>query len=205
MSNRPWKLVVLAAVSLGFVACERQSSAAPTEATVRDVAPPSLASTASSSPLRAASRSPGASAAAVTIPPIGGFKSEPLSRGSFVDDIDVMFRLKEEGGATTVVHVSDPSDMVMARITIQPGGALPWHTHPGPALVTVAVGELTVVDGEGCEARRYAAGKAFMDPGQGHVHTAFNATGVETVVYATYLDAPPPPASPLVPVQNPGC
>jgi quercetin dioxygenase-like cupin family protein len=202
MSNRSWALMLLASVSLslGIVACERQE-ATPTEATVRDDAArslvvPSLAHASSHSPARAA--------APVTIPPVGGFASQVLSRGTFVDDIDVLFRLKEERGATTVVNVDDPSEMVMARITIQAGGALPWHTHPGPAMVTVTAGELTLVDGAGCEVRRYTAGQAFIDPGQGHVHTAFNATGGETVVNVTYLDVPTG-QSPLVPVQNPGC
>ena len=92
----------------------------------------------------------------------------------------------------------------MARVTIQPGGALPWHTHPGPAIASVASGGLTLVDGEGCLVRAYPAGTAFVDPGRGHVHTAYNATNVETVVYVTYLDVPAG-QSPLVPAPDPGC
>lgn len=161
-------------------------------------------SSASSSSAHAASHSSARAAAdAVTIPPTGGFASQALVRANFLDDIDATFRLKL-GHATTVVHVKDPSDAVMARITIQPGSALPWHTHPGPAIASVASGELTIVHGEGCLVRRYPAGTAFMDPGQGHVHIGFNATGVETVVYVTYLDVPAG-QSPLVPAANPGC
>ena len=202
MSNRSWAFVLLASVtlSLGIVACERQS-ATPTESMVREYAPRALAVP---SLAHAASHSATAAAAPVTIPPVGGFASQVLSRGTFVDDINVLFRLKAERGATTVVNVDDPSEMVMARITIQAGGALPWHTHPGPAMVTVTAGQLTVVDGEGCEVRRYSAGQAFVDPGQGHVHTAFNAGAGEMVLYVTYLDVPTG-QSPLVPVANPGC
>ena len=161
-------------------------------------------SSASSSRTHAAKRSSaGAPTAAITIPPTGGFSSQVLSRGSFIDDINIMFRIKLDR-ATKVVHVSDPSDLVMARITIQPGGALPWHTHPGPAIVSVASGELTIVHAEGCLVRRYPAGTAFVDPGQGHVHIGFNAGAVETVVYVTYLDVPTG-QGPLVPAPNPGC
>ena len=92
----------------------------------------------------------------------------------------------------------------MARITIVPGGALPWHTHPGPAMVTVAAGQLTVVDSHECAVRRYSAGASFMDTGQGHVHTAFNAGDVDMVLYVTYLDVPAG-QSPLVPTQGPSC
>ena len=151
---------------------------------------------------RADARTP--AAADLVLPPVGGFVSTPLTRGSFSDAIDATFRIKEEHGATNVVHVDDPTQMVMAKITIAPHGALPWHTHPGPALVTVAAGELTVVDSEGCTERRHAAGSSFMDSGQGHVHTAYNGGDVEMTLYVTYLDVPVG-TSPLMPVANPGC
>ena len=158
----------------------------------------------------AASRAPTAARSAtrtsadpIVIPAPNGFVSTVLARGSFVDAIDATFRIKRER-ATHVVHVDDPTQMVMARITIAPGGALPWHTHPGPAMVTVAAGALTVVDGEGCEARTYTAGTAFMDAGQGHVHTAFNGGSVEMALYVTYLDVPVG-QSPLIVASNPGC
>jgi quercetin dioxygenase-like cupin family protein len=106
------------------------------------------------------------------------------------------------------VHVDDPTQMVMAKITFAAGAALPWHTHPGPALVTVTSGELTVVDGDDCSVRSYSAGASagasFMDPGQGHVHVALNTTTAETVLYVTYLDVPVG-QSPLVPAPAPGC
>jgi quercetin dioxygenase-like cupin family protein len=151
----------------------------------------------------AAVRKDGAALTSVVLPPVGGFTSTVLARGSFSDAIDVQFRIKADG-RTQVVHVDDPTQMVMAKITIAAGGALPWHTHPGPALVTVAAGELTVVDGDHCEARRYVAGSSFMDSGQGHVHTAYNSGAVEMTLYVTYLDVPVG-QSPLVPVQAPGC
>jgi len=157
------------------------------------------------SPLaRAANRSAAAlGAAAVTIPPVGGFTSQVLSRNRFLDDIDITFRLKLER-ATKVVHLTDPSDVITALVTIQPGGAFPWHTHPGPAIVSVVSGEVTFVDGEGCQVRQYPAGTAFVDLGRGHVHTAFNATAIATVLYVTYLDVPSG-QSPLVTAPNPGC
>ena len=168
----------------------------------KDKAPTSSASDAPAT--AAAYRGPRTpSGAPIVTPPVGGFSSQVLSRGSFTDDIDVTFRLKFDR-ATTVVHVNDPSDVVMAKITLQPNSSLPWHTHHGPAIATVASGELTVVGEDGCTPRSYGAGMAFIDPGQGHVHIGFNATGVETVVYVTYLDVPAG-QSPLVPTVNPGC
>ena len=52
--------------------------------------------------------------------------------------------------------------------------ALGWHTHPGPAIVTVVSGSLgsqREVQGE-CVTTWHTAGTGFMDPGFGHVHRA---------------------------------
>jgi len=136
------------------------------------------------------------------IPAPNGFVSTVLARGSFSDAIDATFRIKD--GATKVVHVDDPTQMVMAKVTIAAGGSLPWHTHPGPALVTVTAGELTLVDGDACGVRRYPAGTSFMDPGQGHVHVGLNTASAEMVLYVTYLDVPVG-QSPLIVAPAPGC
>lgn len=189
----PRLLAIPLLASVAIAACNDKSPTSSTSST----------SSASSPPAYDAARGFAPSVLATPLPPVGGFVSQVLSRGVFPDDIDMTFRIKF-GRATTVVHVPDPSDLVMAKITIQPNSALPWHTHPGPAIASVAAGELTIVDSDGCEVRRYPAGTAFMDEGHGHVHTGFNATSVETVVYVTYLDVPAG-QSPLVPAANPGC
>ena len=146
----------------------------------------------------------GGSMAGVTIPPVGGFTSEVLSRSRFADDVDILFRIKM--GHTMAVQVDGSAgDVVMAKVTIQQGGALPWHTHPGPAIVSVRTGELTIVRADGCTVHRYPAGAALIDPGHGMIHAAFNsaAAGV-TVLDVTYLDVPHG-QRPLVPVATPGC
>lgn len=133
----------------------------------------------------------------------GGFRVEPLARGGFPDEVAVMFRIKR-GRATQVVNVKDPSDVLTARITFEPGGSVGWHTHPGPAIVTVAAGALTIINANDCVPRIYSAGQAFIDPGQGNVHIGYNATGGQTVVYATFLDVPQG-APATIPADDPGC
>jgi hypothetical protein len=51
-------------------------------------------------------------------------------------------------------------------------GPLAWHTHPGPAIVTVASGTFAYQDSKGGECRTtwYSAGEGFFDSGLGHVH-----------------------------------
>jgi quercetin dioxygenase-like cupin family protein len=111
-------------------------------------------------------------------------------RAVFTDDIDLKAKIKLDGKATRVVNVKDPSRTVTARITVQPGARFPWHTHPGPVVVNVAEGELVYVDADDCVEREYPAGTAFVDPGGGHAHTAFNPTNDEAVLVATFFAAP---------------
>jgi hypothetical protein len=56
---------------------------------------------------------------------------------------------------------------------VQPGAQFPWHSH-GPVFENLTLGELTYIEADGCAERRYVSGQAFVDPGQGHVHSAVN-------------------------------
>jgi quercetin dioxygenase-like cupin family protein len=87
-------------------------------------------------------------------------------------------------------HLADLSSVAVARFTVQPGAQFPWHSHAGPVLVTVTEGELVYVMADGCAERSYPAGTAFLDPGRGHVHSAYNPTDGETVIVATFTEAP---------------
>lgn len=111
-------------------------------------------------------------------------------RAIFTDDVDLKAKIKLDGRATQVVNVDDPSRTVVGRFTVQPGARFPWHSHRGPVVVNVVEGELIFVDADDCVERAYPAGTAFIDPGQGHVHTAFNATDDVTVLVATFFAAP---------------
>jgi quercetin dioxygenase-like cupin family protein len=111
-------------------------------------------------------------------------------RAVFTDDVDLQVKIKLDGKATKVINVKDPSRTVVARFTVQPGAQFPWHTHRGPVVVNVAEGELVYVGAEDCVEREYPAGTAFVDPGHGHVHTAFNPTDDVTVFVATFFEAP---------------
>jgi quercetin dioxygenase-like cupin family protein len=121
-------------------------------------------------------------------PPI--LLKELTPRSTFTDKVRGTFRVKLEGQARNVIKMDDPSRTVVARITVQPDAQFPWHTHSGPVIVNVAKGELVYVSATDCVERSYPAGTAFIDPGHGHVHTAFNPTNRVTVLYATYFEVP---------------
>jgi quercetin dioxygenase-like cupin family protein len=143
---------------------------------------------------------PGDAAIADVAPPLP-IASEPLTqRHEFTDDVSIQVRLKPSGRSREVVNIDDPSRMAVVRFTIQPGVQFPWHSHPGLVLVAVTQGDLVFVYGDDCVQRRYPAGTAFVDPGFGNVHYAFNPTGGELVIVATFLGVPNAPAALTNPV-----
>jgi len=111
-------------------------------------------------------------------------------RAPFTDDVSAQFKVKLDGKGTNVMNMADPSLTVVAKITIQPGARFPWHTHPGPVIVNVASGELVYQMAHDCVERSYPSGTAFIDPGRGMVHTAFNPTAAPTVIIATFFEVP---------------
>ena len=128
-------------------------------------------------------------AAQVPPPPIA---TELLTgRAVFTDDVDLLIKIKREDGSKDTVQVKDPSRTVVGRFTVQPGAAFPWHTHAGPVVVNVVSGSLVYVPADDCSRLPYPAGTAFVDPGHGHVHSAFNPSTTDVTVFvATFFEAP---------------
>jgi quercetin dioxygenase-like cupin family protein len=114
------------------------------------------------------------------------------ARAAFVDVVDLRFSLRDNHRGRDTIQVRNAGDTVMQQITFDPGGYSGWHSHPGPAVVLVASGQLTFYDGddESCTGRTYSAGQALIDPGQGHVHFAVNQGQTPGVVWVTYFDVP---------------
>src|SRR5262245_10123263 len=134
-----------------------------------------------------------ATAGFVSATPAAGVVSTVFGVGQF-DSIN----------AKTLTDVnSDPevTDFWQARITtkgatdvhiienrIAPGGSFGWHSHPGPSLVVVKAGALTLylAADASCTGRVVPAGSGFVDNG-GDVHVVRNEGSVEAVVYVASL------------------
>ena len=123
-----------------------------------------------------------------------GFGVEILNaHATFPDTVTAKFRMQYAGENRSLVSnlMYDASTVVVAKVTWQPEGTSGWHTHPGPVIVSVAEGELELVNERDCVPRTYTAGEAFIDPGQGNVHIASNlSTSEGAVAYATFLGVP---------------
>jgi len=101
-------------------------------------------------------------------------------------------------------------DIVVAKITLTPGGSSGWHSHPGGAIATIQQGEITFYspvakgddkrgqsqsDEEGgsrhpnCVITKYTAGQSFVElPGE--VGFAKNTGSIDTIIVATFPGVP---------------
>lgn len=145
---------------------------------------------------RAESQIPGPDAPAPVV--------QVFARGTAPDDITGRLQVKV-GDESQAVEIEDPSEVVMAKVTLEPGASVGWHSHPGPAIVVIASGELTIVRASDCARFTYREGQSFIDPGHGNEHIAFNASeSDQTVVHVAYLEVPEG-AGPTLPAEAPDC
>lgn len=86
------------------------------------------------------------------------------------------------------ISTKGETDVHVIENRIAPGGSFGWHSHPGPSLVAVKTGALTLYRGDDptCTPTVISAGSGFVDDG-GDVHLVRNEGTVETVVYVTSL------------------
>lgn len=84
------------------------------------------------------------------------------------------------------------TDVVMAQITVDPGGSSGWHSHPGGAIIVVKQGAPTVYRaiGSQCQSTTYSAGDAFIER-PGEVDDVLNAGTAPYVLYVTFPRVPP--------------
>jgi quercetin dioxygenase-like cupin family protein len=115
-------------------------------------------------------------AVALATPP-SGLTNVPLARGTDVSD------------GTIPLQVG--TDVVMAQITVVPGGSSGWHSHPGGAIVIVKQGTATVNQARGsqCQTTTYSAGQAFIER-PGEVDQVVNTGTVPYVFLVTFPRVP---------------
>jgi hypothetical protein len=100
-------------------------------------------------------------------------------------------------------------DIVVAQITLTPGGSSGWHSHPGGAIAIILQGEITFYSSVGkgdqqgqsqsnqegggrhphCVITRYTPGQSFVElPGE--VGLAKNTGSINTIIVATFPNVP---------------
>jgi quercetin dioxygenase-like cupin family protein len=86
------------------------------------------------------------------------------------------------------ISTKGATDVHVLENRIAPGGTFGWHSHPGPSIVVVRSGVLTLYRGDdpSCTPTNVPAGSGFVDDGE-DVHLVRNEGTVDAVVYVTSL------------------
>jgi quercetin dioxygenase-like cupin family protein len=96
----------------------------------------------------------------------------------------------------------DEFDLYIVEVTIQPGGWLGWHSHPGLSFVVVKSGTATFYEADGCAQQVIPTGGTFFEPA-GDVHTVRNEGNVDLVNVVIQLV--PTGAPRAIGEPDPGC
>jgi hypothetical protein len=131
---------------------------------------------------------------AIATPP-SGLTSELLARGSAGT-----FRVHDESLGLKL-RGRQPTDIAVVRARLEKGGTTGWHRHPGPSLVVVKSGSVTMVEptghgrhGRQCSFQDFGPGRAFVHPA--HEHTFENRSDAPVEFYVVYFV--PQGATPLL-------
>jgi quercetin dioxygenase-like cupin family protein len=120
---------------------------------------------------------------------------ELLSRGSMTAPFDVEARGIE-------LDADRKIDTALAHLTFAPGASTGWHRHPGPTVVTVITGELTVTERD-CGTEVFEAGQSFVERGPDR-HMATNTGGTVTETHVAFYVPTGAPAL-TIPAAAPAC
>jgi quercetin dioxygenase-like cupin family protein len=95
------------------------------------------------------------------------------------------------------------SDVYVVDVKIAPGGQTGWHSHPGPAFVSVKSGVATEYQGEDCDCKSvvHLTGTGFMET-TGHVHNVRNEGNQPLELVILYIL--PAGATTRIDMPNPG-
>jgi quercetin dioxygenase-like cupin family protein len=113
-----------------------------------------------------------------------GVHITPLSKGTLASSVHAK-------AAGIEIATNGRKDILITKITVDPGGSFGWHSHSGPVLVAVGKGTLTVYDAtkHGCQRSTVTPGDAFIEDGH-HVHLARNEGAGPVELNATFLARP---------------
>jgi quercetin dioxygenase-like cupin family protein len=118
-----------------------------------------------------------------------GLVSELLARGAAGK-----FRIDDQSNALRIV-AKKPTDIAFVKATLERDGYTGWHGHPGPSLVIVNKGTLTMLEPHHrrCASHTFGPGQAFVHP-EGRHNFVAGAEGAE--FYVAYFV--PAGAAPLL-------
>ena len=125
--------------------------------------------------------------------PGSGVVSNVITRATLGEGVNIKFKNRFTDFEAKL-QIKGPADFISQQITLAPGGASGWHSHSGPALVSVVSGAVTFYQGDDptCSPTVVPAGTVFVEQGE-DVHIARNegtADLVLKILYITPVGAP---------------
>jgi quercetin dioxygenase-like cupin family protein len=136
----------------------------------------------------------GGVAAVALATPGSGVLSNVVSRATF-EPFRVESEAETDSGPFSIEMKSKGrSDVVTQTVTFAPGGSSGWHSHPGPAILSVKSGTLTLYEAHdpSCTPLVFPAGTGFVETG-GDVHIARNEGMENLTLNVTYIIPPNAP------------
>ena len=115
--------------------------------------------------------------------------SAETARGPLVDrPLDVSMEFENGSKSEVELKTKGQIEVAVQRIVALPGATFGWHSHPGPTIVTVLSGTLTLYHAEDCTTGiDYLAGESFSNlPDEVHL-ARNNSESVNLVIYASYF------------------
>lgn len=119
--------------------------------------------------------------AIVAVTALGGLTSWAGAAGAHTEptSFDIKVISREAVVVEEPIHINTRrgTEVTTTRLAVLPGGHTPWHYHPGPHVVAVTAGSVTVYETD-CSVRgTFDKGDGFFDPGTAkprHIHTLHN-------------------------------
>ena len=130
--------------------------------------------------------------------------SAETARGPLVDrPLDVNMRF--DAGTKVRLKTTGDIEVAVQRIVALPGATFGWHSHPGPTLVTVLSGTLTLYHATDCtHGTNYGPDTSFSNLPH-EIHLARNEGATDLVIYASYfVPVRTPPVALRIDQPSPG-
>jgi hypothetical protein len=122
-------------------------------------------------------------------PATGGFVGTSVAVALGVDELNIHAKGDDPGDWQTMLKTKGLTDIYVQDNKWPAGSSTGWHTHPGPSLVIIKTGTLTVYEGDDptCTPHVYssaAGNNTFVDIGGGVVHDVRNEGSTDAEAYA---------------------
>jgi quercetin dioxygenase-like cupin family protein len=119
--------------------------------------------------------------------PGSGVVSNVVSRATAADAFRIKFK-NQDADFEASLQTKGPSDFITQTVAFAPGGTSGWHSHSGPAFVSVKSGTATFyeADDPSCSPVVVPAGTVFVEQGE-DVHIARNEGTTDLVLNILYI------------------